>query len=326
MSGGRASLGLVWLAVAALGAAAAPSRASAQATAPDPDETPMSPTAGTSAVGGAVALGYGLAMLIDPEASPATIAIAGLPPRSAWRGGILFDEEFRSATRLSEVPAQETARRISDVMLFATMIDAAAIDAALVPALQGDSNLAWQASMAHALALGLTLSAGEIAKTTVGRARPFERDCQSDPQRTGCSDSDAYHSFFSLHTAMAFTSAGFSCAMHASRSLYGDPTADAMGCLTPVLMASATGLLRVLSDRHYISDVLVGAAIGFLVGYLVPLAIVPERGERASAGEPEASQGATWALAPLISAMPGSSGSGGTLGAGTLGVSAFGAF
>jgi hypothetical protein len=123
---------------------------------------------------------------------------------------------------------------------------------------------------------------------------------------------------------MAFTSAGFSCAMHLSRRLYEDPASDGIACGTSVAMAGTTGLLRVLSDRHYLSDVLVGAALGFVVGYLVPLAIVPDR--RSHRSEDASDGGPTWAVAPMLSPSWGEGGGSASTSGGAVGLSAFGAF
>jgi membrane-associated phospholipid phosphatase len=37
-----------------------------------------------------------------------------------------------------------------------------------------------------------------------------------------------------------------------------------------VVLATADGVLRIMGDRHYATDVLTGAAIGFGFGYGVP--------------------------------------------------------
>lgn len=240
----------------------------------------------------AAAIAFALAALVLPARAgaqpsardaPAAIDLPALAPRVSggqgaghWRGGILFDESFRSAIRLGAVEDQEIARTISDITLGAVVLQAALLDAALVPAIRGDGDLVWRAEFAHALALGITISGGEIVKRLVGRARPYERDCDADPSRHGCDASDLFHSFYSLHSGVAFTSAGFSCAMHLDRGLYSDLGADASACGVSLALAASTGILRVVADRHYLSDVLVGAALGFLVGYLMPLALVPE--------------------------------------------------
>lgn len=197
----------------------------------------------------------------------------------AWRGGILLDEPARDGLRLDTAEAREVAASVSDALLVATMLSTAAVDALAIPLAQDDSQRAWQATTAHVLALGLTDMMGEVVKAAVGRARPFERECRRDPTLPACTNGDSFHSFYSLHTGMAFTSAGFSCAMHLSRSAYGDVAADAASCGVSLALAMTTGLLRIAADRHYLSDVIVGAVLGFLVGYLVPLVLVPPRAD-----------------------------------------------
>jgi membrane-associated phospholipid phosphatase len=41
-------------------------------------------------------------------------------------------------------------------------------------------------------------------------------------------------------------------------------------CATMVTVATATGVLRILGDDHYMTDVIAGGALGFLVGYSLP--------------------------------------------------------
>jgi membrane-associated phospholipid phosphatase len=207
-----------------------------------------------------------------------------------WRGGILLDEGFRNMIRLSAVEDQEIARQISDFTMGATVLNAMAIDAALIPALQGDGELVWRAQVSHALAQGVTIGAGEIVKRMVGRARPYERECAEDPTRHGCDGgNDVFASFYSLHSGVAFTSAGFSCSMHLARNLYDDIAADATACGISLGLATTTAILRVVADRHYLSDIMVGAAMGFLVGFVMPLALVPERSSRVQ-GLPDQTQ------------------------------------
>jgi membrane-associated phospholipid phosphatase len=281
----------------------------------DAPRTPVDPDAASFATLGGISLAAGLALSFAPDPERAD---------ASWRGGILFDEAVRDGLRLRSVEQQEIAATLSDVLLFATIGQAALVDSLLVPLVQGDTDLAWQASFAHALALGITITAGEIVKRAVGRARPYERECAQDPSRPGCGDGDRFASFYSLHSGVAFTSAGFSCAMHLERGLYGDRGADIGSCAASIGMAAATGLLRVAADRHYLTDVLVGAALGFLVGYLVPLAVVPER--TGTQGGEMSAPGAMFGVAPMVSPPTGGGGGGGAGGGGTFGLSVFGTF
>ncbi len=195
---------------------------------------------------------------------------------SAWRGGIVLDEPARDGLRVRTPEGRETAAAVSDALLSATILSTAALSLA-GPLARGDAQLAGEASTLHLLSLALTVTLGDLAKRTVGRARPFERACRETPSAPGCESPDTFASFYSLHAGIAFTSAGFSCGMGTSHSLSGDPVADAAFCGVSLAFAAATGLLRIAADRHYLSDVIVGAIVGFLIGYAVPLALLPSR-------------------------------------------------
>lgn len=308
-----------------LAAAAAEARASGGTAATRRVTTVSRHATGTGVTAG-LTVATGLVMFFTPAGSS--------DGQGHWRGGILFDEAARDGLRLRAPGDRDIAAGVSDLMLTLTMLNATVLDAGVIPLVQGDPDLAWQASLAHGLALGLMLTVGEAAKLAVGRARPYERECASDPSAPGCQSEDRFASFFSLHTGMAFTSAGFSCSMHLARSLYGDAGADIATCAAAIGAASATGLLRVASDRHYVSDVIVGALLGFAIGYVVPLIVVPERVTIAlpdPEGEPVAPEGeAIPAPTPggFVAAVPmiGAPSAAGTDGPSTVGVSVTGAF
>jgi len=78
-------------------------------------------------------------------------------------------------------------------------------------------------------------------------------------------DGSSYNSFPSGHTATAFSGATF---LHNEYGQYRDPMYSVFG----YTMAAATGIGRQLNNRHWISDVLVGAGIGILsteLGYVI---------------------------------------------------------
>jgi membrane-associated phospholipid phosphatase len=64
-------------------------------------------------------------------------------------------------------------------------------------------------------------------------------------------------------------------------------------------MASATGLFRVIGDRHYTTDVLIGAAIGFSIGYIYPWLLHYRFGSDASARPPQGPKSGTLSVLPL---------------------------
>lgn len=309
------------------GSDALPAREGSGASpAPMRRRTAVGPHATASGITAGLTIATGLVMFFGP-AGPSDGA-------GRWRGGILFDEGTRDGLRLSAPTDREIAAGVSDAMLTLAMLNATVLDAGVIPLVQNDPDLAWQASFAHGLSLGLMLTLGEAAKLAVARARPYERQCAIDPSAAGCRSDDRFASFFSLHTGLAFTSAGFSCAMHLSRALYGEAGADIATCAAALGAASATGLLRIASDRHYLTDVLVGAALGFAIGYAVPLILVPERRtisapdpreapspiEAGAEAVPAAASGGLVVMTPMLA------GGSGTREPSTIGVSVSGAF
>lgn len=213
----------------------------------------------------------------------ASILAAALAPgpetqTPAWRGGVLFDDAMRDAFVLRSARDRDLAADISDGLLIGLATAPALFDAVVMGWLvRGDAELMARMLLidlqAHAFAQGVTT----LLKRTVRRERPLARGCREDPERRA-NDPDcegqqnpgiAPESFFSGHTSLAFTSAALVCLHHTELGLFG-PEGDAATCATGMAMASAVGMLRILSDRHYATDVLLGAGVGILSGWLVP--------------------------------------------------------
>lgn len=101
----------------------------------------------------------------------------------------------------------------------------------------------------------------DTAKRTFRRARP-DVVFNGEPLTA----LDDVHSYFSGHTATSFA-AVVSTATIASRRGSRHARWIWVGGLT---LASSTGYLRVAANRHFLTDVLTGAAVGSAVGLLVP--------------------------------------------------------
>lgn len=195
-----------------------------------------------------------------------------------WRGGILFDDAARDAWGLGSASDRTLASAVSDGLVGGLVLAPMLLDAMLTAWLvRGDPELMGRMLLvtlqAHAVAQGLTA----IFKHAVARERPYVRGCREDPQRPsddpsceGSADPDIEPlSFFSGHASLAFTSAAVICLHHTELGLLG-PEGDAAACATGLALASTVGVLRILADRHYATDVLVGAGVGMLSGWLVP--------------------------------------------------------
>jgi hypothetical protein len=206
-----------------------------------------------AAVLGSTAILFGLGFWADQGYEPLTPEeIAALDPESInW-----FD---RSATRRYS----PGAAKASDVMLYATM--AAPLSLALTD--QGSKQPGTLGLMyleTYALQGGLTY----LAKNLFSRTRPYVYNDDPEIPMALKMEKTSRRSFYSGHTSTAFASMVFLASVF--ERLYPDSSARGWvwgGCLTA---AATTGYLRYAAGRHYPTDILVGAAMGAFVGYLVP--------------------------------------------------------
>jgi len=67
---------------------------------------------------------------------------------------------------------------------------------------------------------------------------------------------------------------------------------DRLACARDVFLATADGILRIVGDRHYATDVLTGAAIGFSFGYGMPTLL--------HYGVSRAPSSASWTVSPMV--------------------------
>lgn len=183
------------------------------------------------------------------------IELTGYPP-SRWRGGILFDNWVTDHVALKSDAARSHAGTASTVLAVGVGALPFLLDSLwLTGSKHGRADLAFQVFMVDAEALTLTGLLTEITKRAAGRERP-----------TGGVETD---SFFSGHTSIAASAATVVCLQHLQLELLGDKAADAAVCGAAAAAALGTGLLRVMADRHYASDVVVGAAVGVGTALLV---------------------------------------------------------
>lgn len=106
-----------------------------------------------------------------------------------------------------------------------------------------------------------------LTKSLVFRPRPYMY-FEGYPQKY-VDSGDWHNSFPSGHTTMAFAAAGFTTFVFATyfpNSLWNIPVA-----IGSYSLAATIAILRIYSGNHFFSDVLVGAAIGTVIGIGVPL-------------------------------------------------------
>jgi membrane-associated phospholipid phosphatase len=213
------------------------------------------------------------------------------PERPRWQANILLDGETRSWLVAGSVSGRRRADTVSDVMVFGLAVYPFAIDSLLVAAaLDHSYDVAWQMTMIGIQSVLISKLVTGLTKRFVGRARPDYARCEGGDE-LACGT--ATESFVSGHTSTAFVGAGLICANHQNLRLYGSELAGAITCGASLTVAATAGTLRIVSDRHHLSDVLAGAAVGLAAGYLLPNLMNYDFG--ASAIDPGA------ALMPMIS-------------------------
>lgn len=199
-----------------------------------------------------------------------TILLAVRAPPSRTHGGWLFDDASRGWLRGDEESTRLNAQAWSDRFYFGMYVFGVlgAPTAALV---RGRSAISWQLLMMNAEAFALTGFVQAVLSNVVGRERPFATHCTADDHTWPCSETGGRtQSFISGHTAMAATGAGLTCAHHQQLGLWANDAADVTACAVSVLAAGAVGALRIVGDKHWTTDVVLGMGLGLTVGYGLP--------------------------------------------------------
>ncbi len=194
------------------------------------------------------------------------------PPEAGPQGGVWIDEDVRGALRPSSFRRRLLAEDMSDVLLGVTSSYSLFGDPLLNATWLRDSpDVGYQLFWINGEVIAITLGLQQATANAVGRERPYGRTCGSelDERTHHCEGKDRYRSFFSGHTSVPFSIAASTCVNHIYLPLSGG------GAFTPCALgfaaAAASGTLRIVSDNHYMSDVLVGMAVGTTVGLTVPL-------------------------------------------------------
>jgi membrane-associated phospholipid phosphatase len=188
-------------------------------------------------------------------------------PDARWTARNDFDEGIRDALRLESRSARYAAND-AGTALMGLMLAAPILDSFATLGVR-DSNwdALWQTEIINAEALTFAGTVSSLFQNLIiPRERPFVRNCQGGK----CEDSPLNRSMPSGHAAFAFTGAGLVCTHHEYQSLYGNPAADRAACFTGIGVAIADGILRVVADRHYATDVIAGSAIGMFAGFILP--------------------------------------------------------
>jgi membrane-associated phospholipid phosphatase len=207
------------------------------------------------------------------------VATAGLVtlyliPRFAptWGGPILFDKPLRSAFRSESDVVRGNWQQASTIAYFSMIGYPIIVDALIVPFARGNSTVAAQTTLINLQAFAISGFIFRATEALVRRARPYVQECID---RTGsyeaCKETGlgGTNSFISGHMALAATGAALMCTHHAHLELYGKPW-DALACGAGIAVSAGVAVGRMVTDNHYATDILAGAVVGALSGWLVP--------------------------------------------------------
>jgi membrane-associated phospholipid phosphatase len=170
-----------------------------------------------------------------------------------------LDAGVRSALRWSDTSAANT---VSNVTAFALSPLLAYGLPALLAAREGRLGAFPVDALVITEAVALVAALNQVVKFSAARARPFVHAATVAAPM----DSDNNLSFFSGHTSFAFALAVSSATVATMRGYSYAGAVWAAG----LSVAAFTGYLRIAADRHYFTDVLVGALAGGGLGFLVP--------------------------------------------------------
>ena len=180
-----------------------------------------------------------------------------------------FDGAARSFLSARSKRGQQVARTISDITLLLSVASPLLFDSVLDRLLGAQDDHASKQIFLISLQTQAIVYALQSWSNVLARPRPYTTRCKRNEGISGCDKNRDRRSFFSGHTSHSFAAATNSCVFHATMpQLYGG---DIVPCVTNLALATATGILRVVGDLHYLSDVITGAAVGILLGALVPL-------------------------------------------------------
>ena len=178
----------------------------------------------------------------------------------------ILDHGARDLLRAASPGRRKGAGRLSDIGFRSLVLAPYVLDVGVgALAIQRNPDVAAQLALIDFEVLTLAGMTQLLGSRVIGRARPYVDECPPE----GCGGGP-YRSFLSGHTMASFTAAGLICVHHKFLPLFGGGAADVAPCAWAVTVASLTGVLRLVADEHWASDVLVGAGMGWLYGYYLP--------------------------------------------------------
>lgn len=188
-----------------------------------------------------------------------------------WTSTNSFDSDIRDGLVAATRSGRENAGTASDVLFGATALWPLLVDAGGISTLRRasrDCDLALEISSDWLESMSFTWMITEATKAVAGRERPYGLGCNSDSDYGSCGSKSRFESFFSGHASLSAAGAALMCKDAIRRNVWGDTIgAKTLACGFGTSAAIGTGILRMVSDKHWMTDVLTGWAVGGLIGW-----------------------------------------------------------
>ncbi len=186
------------------------------------------------------------------------------PSTCRWCNPPGFDTSVKSGLRWSNIKAADTLSNVSGFVL--VPLAAYGLDAAFVLT-SGGTVKEWAVdALVITEAIVAASDVNQFVKFSIGRERPFVYDLVPDGKGTTSAPGDNNLSFYSGHTALGFSAAVSAGTIATMKGYKAAPWIWATG----LTIAATTGYLRIAADKHYFTDVALGALTGAAIGFAVP--------------------------------------------------------
>ncbi|AKF04172.1 phosphatase PAP2 family protein [Sandaracinus amylolyticus] len=217
---------------------------------------------------------WNVALTLGAEAAALTIYFVATDPVVRWTQPLPLDRAAQRAFALDTVDDQQMINTVSHVILETMIIWPFLMDSLLLAgAVHGDTDTMLQMLLISAETTAVAQLVTWATNRLTGRVRPRHMDCA--PNGT-CSDTGMgpVASFASGHALMTYASAGLTCVHHIMNPwILGSSEGAAAMCASSLTLATSVGFLRLMSDLHWASDVVISSVIGSLIGWGMPLAL-----------------------------------------------------
>lgn len=235
------------------------------------------------------------------------------PKNATWNSPIVFDGWARDVFRGRTAAVQSFASTATDIMYKAgALVPFVVDDYFAAMSVHRNAEVGLQLMVIDFQSYGIAGLVSLAAEHAVGRARPYTESCDAKGQVRDanghvlqtCGTSNDFRSFYSGHATSTATTAGLVCVHHQHLPLFGGGLADSAPCLFMMGASVATGILRLVYDEHWASDVMIGWIDGALSGYVLPSLMHFGFGSGRPIGE---IRSGTLEMAPTLLPSPGGS-------------------